>query len=425
MKNGKKNIALTANIKISKQIEIKYNVVIDGKGHSIDGQKKTRIFRIYNAAATFKNLKLIRGKSDKGSAISGYKATANVKKCTFASNIATNNGGAIYMYVGKLTVDGSTFKYNSAYNGGGAIYVSTSKLIIKNSNFANNKVQTSRKSGHGGALYICKKTSSITNSTFKTNYCLSKACKSHAKATKYQFSGGAIYISSGTSHNLTKCTINSNKATNHGGALYFYQSASVIINKCNLKYNKVVYEDAGAISSNAKKLVIKNSYFYKNHAYEDGGVMDTLSLNKKKVYLTITGCNFKANSAYKGGGTIWMGKNTVFTMKNNNFTSNKAGMGGALFSEAAVAKLTNCKFQGNQAKKVASWTVKTKGGKILKHYGGAFMIQNKNIQLIKCLFKKNSAAGGGAICHSGGKLKITGTKFSGNTAKSGAKIKKI
>lgn len=155
---------------------------------------------------------------------------------------------------------------------------------------------------------MCKKTLSISNTTFKTNTCLSKACKSHGKATKYQFSGGAIYISGGSSHTLTKCTITSSKATNHGGALYFYQSASVTINKCTFKYNKVVYEDGAAISSNAKKLVIKNSYFYKNHAYEDGGVMDALSLNKKKVYITITGCNFKANSAYKGAGTFWMGK---------------------------------------------------------------------------------------------------------------------
>ena len=425
LNNKKKNIALTANIKISKTIVIKYNVVIDGKGHTIDAQKKTRVFKISSATVTLKNLKIKKAKSDKGAAVYGYKTTLTLKKCTFTSNTATQNGGAVYIYVGKLTVGGSTFKYNVAYNGGGAIYVSTTKLIIKKSTFEKNKVQRSKKSGHGGAVYVCKKTSSIENSTFKTNTCLSKACKSHGKATKYQFSGGAIYVSGGTSHNLTKCKLISSKATNHGGALYYYQPASVILNKCTFKYNKVVYEDGAAISSNAKKLVIKNSYFYKNHAYEDGGVMDSLSLNKNKAYITVTGCNFKANTAYKGAGTFWMGKKTVFTFKNNNFTSNKAGMGGALFAEATTAKITNCIFQGNQAKNLPSWKVRNKAGKILKHYGGALMVQKYTVTITKCVFKKNSAAGGGAICKMGGKLKISGTKFSGNTAKSGPKIKKI
>ena len=60
----------------------------------------------------------------------------------------------------------------------------------------------------------------------------------------------------------------------------------------------------------------------------------------------------------------------------------------------------------------------------MKHCGGAMNVQNKNVQLIKCIFKKNSAAVGGAIFHSGGKLKLTATKFYGNTAKSGPKIYK-
>ncbi len=425
LKNGKKTIYLTNNINITKQFDISYNVVIDGKGHTIDAQKNSCIFRISGANVTIRNIILKNGKSNKGGAIFCYNGNLNLQKCSFINNIATDVGGAIYKYSGKLSVDGSTFKNNLVYSNGGAIYISTGNLVIKNSKFLSNKVNNSKKAGHGGAIATYKKSSSISNTSFQTNYCLSKTLKSHSKATKYQFTGGAIYYNFGSCHNLTGCTFTSNKASNHGGALYCYRADALNVIKCSFKTNKACFEDGGVMAFSGKKLVMKNSNFTKNHAYEDGGVMDACSFNKKKIYITISGCNFKQNTAYKGGGTFWMGIYTVFNIKNSKFISNKAGGGGALKCESTIAKITNCLFQGNQAKKLTSWVMKTKGGKILKFCGGAINIENKNIQLIKCTIKKNHASVGGAIFQSGGKLKLTSTKFSGNTAKNGPKIKKI
>ena len=424
LENHEKIIYLTGNLKFIKPFEIRYDVVIDGQGHTINAQKKTYLFKISNSKVTIRNLILKNGKSDNGGAIFSTKSTLTIENCTFSNNKATNKGGAIYVYSGKLNVDKSTFKSNIAASTGGAIFTSSSKLTVKKSKFTSNKVENSKSSGHGGAITNSEGSSAISSSSFKTNYCLSKSLKNHNKATKYQFTGGAVYYYLGSNHTLTGCTFTSNKASNHGGALVSTKSKYVKINKCNFNGNKAAYEDGGAISFTGQKLVMTNSNFTKNHAYEDGGVMDSFSINKKNVQVTITGCLFKSNSAYKGGGTIWMGKKTVYTMKNNKFINNMAGMGGALFSEQGTVKINNCLFQGNQAKKVASWTVKTKGGKVLKHCGGALMIQNKNVQITKCTFKKNHATYGGVIFHSGGKLKMTANKFSGNTAKSGPKIKK-
>lgn len=416
-------VYLTGDIKISKPFEIKRNVVIDGQGYSIDAQKKTYIFKIAVATVTLKNLIMKNGISNKGGAILAQKANVYVKGCTFLNNKATDNGGAIFCYYGKLNVDKSTFTNNRATNNGGGIYVSTASLVVKNSIFKNNKIESKKKMGHGGAIFTYLKSSTISNTSFTSNACISKALKVHKNAVKYQFAGGAVYYNLG-SHTLTGCTFTSNKASNHGGAVYGYQTKVLKILKSTFKNNKVAFEDGGAMSYNGKKLIIRNSNFTKNHAYEDGGVMDACSINKKKVKVIITGTLFDSNTAYKGGGTIWMGVKSTFTLKNNKFINNEGGMGGALFSEASFATLNKCIFQGNKAKKVAPFTMRTKGGAILKHYGGALVVQGKTVKVIRCTFKKNHAVAGGAIYHEGGKLKLTANKFSGNTAKKGAKIQK-
>ena len=258
----------------------------------------------------------------------------------------------------------------------------------------------------------------------QNNYCLSTALKKHSKATKYQFSAGAVYYNLGGTHTLTGCKFSGNRASNHGGAVYALKSKAVKMTKCVFNNNKVFFEDGGAITFNGNKLTIKKSNFTKNHAYEDGGVMDTCTRAKNKVRVIITGSVFNGNYAYKGGGCIWMGVKTYYTMKNNKFLSNEAGMGGAFFSEDARAKVSNCIFQGNRARNIPKWQVHNKGGGILKNYGGAVLMQNKKLQLIRCTFIKNRANAGGAIFHMGGKLALSKNKFSANKAKRGAKIQK-
>ena len=413
------------NYNLSKPFDIKYNVVIDGKGHYIDAQKKTSIFKIYSSTTvTIKNLYFKNGKSDKGGAIWAYKAKVNLNNCTFASNRVTDSGGAIYMYYGTLNIAKSTFKYSFASTNGGAIFISSARLVVKNSKFENNKVQSGKKMGHGGAIATYKGSSYMANTRFATNLCNSSALKSHSKATNYQFAGGAVYYNLGSSHTLTGCLFASNKASNHGGAVYACKPKYMKVYNSTFKYNKVLFEDGGAMTFNGQKLVLNKSTFYKNHAYEDGGVMDSCSINKNKVYVTITGCTFNANTAYKGAGTIWIGVKTVFTIINNKFINNQAGMGGALLTETGTIKINKCLFQGNKARNIPKWTVKAKSGKILKHYGGAIMVKNQNVKVLRCTFKKNSAAEGGAIYHQAGKLTLSANKFSGNVAKKGANVRK-
>lgn len=381
LSENKGTVYLNGNIKISEPFVIKQKTVIDGKGHTIDAQHKTQIFKA-QGSLTLKNLVLINGKAEMGGAVF-IKGDLTVDNCVFRNNIATVSGGAIGITYGHLTV--------------------------KNSVFEKNSVQSTKSSGYGGAIWILRGSSSITKTTFKSNTCISKSLKNHKQATKYKFSGGAISYSYGSKHSLTNCKFNSNKASNHGGSIFAYKCKSLTIKKCEFSKNKANYEDGGAISFTANKLTVLNSKFKNNLAYEDGGAIDSYSLTGKKIAITIKNCQFISNTAYKCGGAIWMGVKTSYDISNSKFTKNKASSAGALEAEDGSAKITKCTFTSNKAAKVTSWVVKTKSGARLSHSGGAILVKNK-CKITKCTFKGNKATWGKVVKIEGGKVTAKGNK---------------
>ena len=400
-------VYLNGNIKISEPFKtIKHKTVIDGKGHTIDAQHKTYIFKI-SAPVTLKNIILKNGKSDNGGALYA-NAALTLNNCQFINNVATKAGGAIFVK-GTLNIDNSKFINNKATDSGGAIANTYGKSTIKNSAFEMNSVSSSKSTGYGGAIWFHKSSSSVSKSTFKSNTCLSKVLKSHKKATKYKFNGGAIAYSSGSTHSLNDCKFSGNKASNHGGSLFVYKCKSLKINKCDFTKNRAVYEDGGAMSFTANKLTVTNSNFKKNLAYEDGGAFDSYSLTGKKIRITVKNTKFDSNTAYKCGGAIWMGVKTVYNIANSKFIKNKASSAGALEAEDGSAKITKCTFTSNKAAKVTSWVVKTKSGGRLSHSGGAILVKN-HCKIFKCTFKKNKATYGKVVKNEGGKVTAKGNK---------------
>lgn len=393
--SGADTVYLTEDVKVNETLSITNNVIIDAKGHTLDGGYNTRIFKVVDCKLTIKNAVLRNGFSDNGGAIYCLRANLAVDNCKFINNKATKNGGAICVCHGNLNVMNSYFEANG--------------------------VRSNDLNGHGGAIWLYDGSSYISKSTFKSNYCISNILKNHKQAAKYGFKGGAIYITHGSSHIITKSKFIGNKVSNDGGAIYIYNSGYVKIEGCRFSSNKVVFEDGGAIVFTGSKLVLKSSIFYKNRAYEDGGAIDSFSLTKKKIYIQIIKCTFNRNTAYKGGGAIWMGLKTVYSMKNNKFTNNRATIGGAIYCQDGIVKIYKCLFTSNKAKKVTSWKVKAKRGGVLHHSGGAILIQKKNVKITKSVFKKNSADYGGSLFFLGGKLKIKYNTFLSNNAKKYAK----
>ena len=115
-----KNYTYSSKDTIKEGIAIsKDNIVIDGKGHTIDANGKTRIFNITGTTVYLKNIVFVNGNYDGvGGAIRGYGDNLRIYNCTFESNHA-EWGGAVYSYPGSYAnIVNSTFRNNDAKYGG-------------------------------------------------------------------------------------------------------------------------------------------------------------------------------------------------------------------------------------------------------------------------------------------------------------------
>ena len=141
----------------------KDNIVIDGKGHTIDAKGKSRVFNITGTTVTLKNIVFTHGMASSGGAIRGYGDNLRIFNCTFIDNTAQSCGGAIYSY---------PYSYS----------------VFVNSTFINNKAQW------GGAIFT----------------------------RGYVYNHTVIETYYGDRHDIINCTFDGNTATDDGGALAAY-----------------------------------------------------------------------------------------------------------------------------------------------------------------------------------------------------------
>ena len=109
-------------------------VTIDGKGHTVDGDNRFRVFEVVGGKAVFKNLRLINGSGagDDGGAIYAHTASEIlISNMTFANNHA-RSGGAVAVLGGSAGIYNSRFLDNSADDRGGAIWL-TPPVTIRES----------------------------------------------------------------------------------------------------------------------------------------------------------------------------------------------------------------------------------------------------------------------------------------------------
>ena len=145
------------------------NIVINGQGHTIDGNNAGRIFYITGNNITLKNLIFINGNyaasGEGGGAIQGAVGDLIINNCSFINNTATNQGGAIRGGNGDTTIINSTFTNNTATKDGGAIYSYGKDFIVINSTFTNNRATES-----GGAIMTANNNDfKVSNTKFANN----------------------------------------------------------------------------------------------------------------------------------------------------------------------------------------------------------------------------------------------------------------
>ena len=387
-------------------VVINKNIVIDGKGHTIDARDLGRIFSIGEGfTVTLTNATLINGKADKGGAIynDGSLTLSDVK---LSDNAADSYGGAVFNN-GHLVVSDSVFDSNDIVNrgsasvdyGGAAIYNwKEGTLKVTNSNFTNNiknykngdnlvgaitTIGNATVSGSnfvnnsgrwGGAISatgaeLRKNSSTLTvsNTIFRDN------------AALY---AGAVYIW-GSNYNIADCVFDNNTAfgkgnmtpnNNNGGALVVSQVS---------KFNEPI---TGTISG---------SKFTNNKAQYGGAAYFN------KGFVTITDSVFENNIATAEGGAVGFSrasvKDLVVSINNSSFVGNKAPVAGAIFTNVD-SKITNSNFTKNTA---------SKGGAVLNENGAKLTVDNST-------FKDNAADSYGGAVLNNGELIVTNSVFDAN-----------
>ena len=310
-------------------VAINKNIVIDGKGHTIDAKNLGRIFSIGEGfTVTLTNATLINGKATEGGAIynDGSLTLSDVK---LSDNAADSYGGAVFNN-GNLVVSDSVFDSNDIVNrgsasvdyGGAAIYNwYDGVLTVSGSNFTNNiknykngdnlvgaitTIGNATVSGSnfvnnsgrwGGAIstagYLLAgddvNTLTVSGSTFKENGGLY---------------GAGIFVA-GSDFTVSDCVFDKNSAfgkgnmtpnNNNGAAIVVTDTGKDItgaITGSKFTNNKAQY--GGAIYICEGNIAISDSLFENNSADVEGGAIDIGSAINNPV-VTIEDSKFVNNT---------------------------------------------------------------------------------------------------------------------------------
>ena len=430
-------------------VAINKDIVIDGKGHTIDAKNLGRIFEIDGGfAVTLTNATLINGKADNGGAIYNF-GNLDLVHVNFVNNTA-KYGGAIMNYAYGLVLDDSTFTNNTAKIGG-AIYNSADCFVVGNSTFANNTATS-----NGGVIFNYGIGFVVGNSTFVNN--------SAADGAGAILNGGRGFV-------VGNSTFVNNTATSKGGAIYNYGIGFVVGNST---FANNTAEDAGAVYNEGDNSVVGNSTFVNNTATSIGGaiinngklVVDNSAFedNAANYYggaifnrddLQVTNSAFDGNDILvrniramdnvdHGGAAIYNWKNGKLDISKSNFTNNiKNYKNGNLLVGAVAtigdATISDSYFVNNSGRwggalsvmggesSSATNFIDIDGTKFVNNsalYGGAMFVWGSNYSISNSVFDNNSAFGkgnmtpnnnnGGALVVTQGNIPISGTIINSN-----------
>ena len=305
---------------------VKDNFVINGNGHTIDGNGQASMFSITGKNVTINNLKFVNGYS-------------------------VGFGGAIITGIGPLTLNNVTFINNTADESGGAMaIVENCTVNLFNCNFIDCY------SYHGSALYLEIATVNIEYSNF---------------TSKYFSHWGSIFTNQMDNELFIDNCIFSNIYSTYTPAV-FAQDSYVIIN--NTEFNNLkADESAGAVAIRTPKLaIIENCLFVNTTSTKNAGALfidikgEADEPITEPIPVTVRNSTFNNISSGFGGAFVQLTGN--LTLEDSSFTKCCAAYaGGAAYLSDVVAEITNCKFNSNKV--VPQPNYQTSGGALYFDYG--------------------------------------------------------
>ena len=463
-------------------VAINKDIVIDGKGHTIDAKNLGRIFSIGEGfTVTLTNATLINGKATEGGAIynDGSLTLSDVK---LSDNAADSYGGAVFNN-GELVVSDSVFDSNDIVNrgsasvdyGGAAIYNwYDGTLTVSGSNFTNNIKNYKNGDRLVGAV------ATIGNATISDSCFVNNAGRwgGAISASGYLIAGddvntltvsgstfkengglyGAGIFVAGSDFTVSDCVFDKNTAfgkgdmtpnNNNGAAIEVTDTNKAIagiITGSNFTNNKAQY--GGAIDICEGNIKITDSIFVNNSADVEGGAIDINTVNGNPE-VSISGSKFINNSASYGGAIVNVKdltvRNTEFVNNTPDAIFNYVGFGGNLdlgienFTDLqnAIGLVTgtltlnqNVVMTDDEAANFVNGVIINKNIRIdgkghtidAKNLGRIFEIDGGfAVTLTNVTLTNGNATVGGAI-YNFGNLDLVHVNFVNNTAKYGGAI---
>ena len=329
---GKPRIYLKSDITITEPLpEIRTDLIINGFGHQISGDKLHQIFVVREHTLTLSNLHLVDGFSAKnGGAIHAQNATLTLLNSSIRGSLALESGGAIHAQGGGITITGSIISGNSAESGG-AIHAYYASLDLSRSFISDNVAQ------YGGAIRTGFSSTTVVDSSIENNRATVRGGGIEAADSWLDIQHSSVAGNSaagrgggldliGVYATIRNVNLSDNFAATDGGAIYWTASTldfgvgvgRLEIFDSALTGNRAL-ERGGGLFLTVQSARVSNTTFYDNRAGGNGGA----------VYLedrpaTITHVTIAHNSALNGGG-VYTRSPDLLKLRNSLIASNIGG----------------------------------------------------------------------------------------------------
>ena len=282
-----------------------------------------------------------------------------LKGLTITGGSAYCGGGVRKLPFGNLVLLDCSLERNSASYGAGVFSVGPGSLSVADSIVADNRSDVT-----GGGIYSYQLgTLTISDSKFQTNW---------AKGG-YNCGGGAVFSDVETT--VTGCSFAGNSSVS-GGAIDLHESGMLTVAGSTFSENSG--QNGGAIYSDYNSAVtVTDSIFVGNHTTESGGAIHGIGA------LTVRNSTFSENSA-NSGGAIRAGS---LTMTDSTVVGNTASRSGGGLAILGTTTIANCDLSQNRAM----------GTQANDGFGGAIYNFSGRLMLTNSTLSANSANLGGAV----------------------------
>lgn len=371
---------------------------------------------IQNNNATPKNGYNPKGDSTGGGLRIEEGSTAVLGRNTVINNNTAKSGGGVYTKGGKVTINSSTITENKATGNGGGICAedNSTVTVVGGKISSNTSAGVEQTTSGGGGLYTNNSTVTLDKVTITGNKAI----------TDSRNDGGGI-LAAGSNLTITGSTITENTAPDCGGGL-FLSHTNANITGSTIESNQATY-GAGVYLNDSPDVAEADCTGSHTHNITGTNINhNTASILGGGMYVglksnvTLTGSTLDGNATTdktggQGGAIVAYGAGDI-TLDSTTVMNNNAGVGGGLYSLGIAVSDTHITLRNNT--KFTGNTAASGAGIYLVRSSG----NNILLELTDSAIDNNTASsgGGGIFAYDGAQINANKASFNGNKAANGA-----